>query len=67
MPDRLGSASTRSASPGGRAASSTLPSEVCIAGNRVPIVTARAMIFGTATLATYTMSEPSSWAIDDDS
>ena len=33
----------------------------------MPIVTARAMIFGTATLATYTMSEPSSWAIDDDS
>ena len=29
--------------------------------------TRRAMIFGTATRATYTMSEPSSWAIDDDS
>ncbi len=52
MPDRLGSASTRSASSGGRPASSTLPSEVCIAGNLVPMVTASAMIFGTATLAT---------------
>ncbi len=38
-----------------------------MAGNRVPIVTASAMIFGTATLATYTMSEPSSWAIELDS
>ncbi len=67
MPDLDGSASTRSASAGGSAASSTLPSEVCIAGNRVPIVTASVTIFGTATRATYTMSEPSSWAIDVDS
>ena len=50
--DRLGSASTRSAASGGSPASSTLPSEVCIAGNLIPIVTASAMIFGTATLAT---------------
>jgi hypothetical protein len=35
-----------------RAASSTLPSEVGSAGKRVPIVTARVTIFGTATRAT---------------
>ena len=50
--DLLGSASTRSASSGASAASSTLPSEVGMAGNRVPMVTASAMILGTATLAT---------------
>ncbi len=52
IPDRLGSASTCPAASGGSAASRTLPSEVGMAGNRVPIVTARATIFGTATLAT---------------
>jgi len=52
MPDRLGSASTRSASAWGSAASSTLPSEVGIAGKRVPTVTASVTILGTATRAT---------------
>ena len=67
IPDRLASASTSAVSRSDSAASSTLPSDVCIAGNRVPIVTRRATILGTATRATYTMSEPSSWAIDEDS
>ncbi len=52
IPDLDGSASTRSASASGSAASSTLPSEVCIAGNLVPMVTASVTIFGTATRAT---------------
>jgi hypothetical protein len=38
-----------------------------MAGNLVPMVTASATIFGTATLATYTMSGPSSWAMEEDS
>ena len=59
-PDWLGWASTSGTSAGGRAASRTLPCEVWAAGKRVPISTRRAMIFGTLTRATYTMSEPSS-------
>ena len=48
----MGSASTRSSSSGGSAASWTFPSDVGSAGNRVPICTASATIFGTATRAT---------------
>jgi hypothetical protein len=44
-----------------------LPIDVAYAGKRVPMVTASVTIFGTATRATYTMSPPSSWAIDVDS
>jgi hypothetical protein len=44
-----------------------LPIEVAGAGKRVPMVTARVTILGTATRATYTMSAPSSWAIEVDS
>lgn len=51
-PERLGSARTASSSSGPRAASSTLPWEVCGAGNRVPMSTRSAMIFGTDTRAT---------------
>ncbi len=66
-PERVGSASTASSSRGVSSASSTLPSEVCRAGNRVPICTESPTILGTAARATYTMSEPSSCAIEQDS
>ena len=66
-PERLGWASTSASSSGPRAASRTLPCEVYGAGNRVPISTRSVISLGTATRATYTMSEPSSWDMDDDS
>ena len=47
--------------------SSTCPIEVATAGKRVPMCTAREMIFGTGTRATYTMSLPSSCDIELDS
>ena len=49
------------------AAKNTLPCDVGTTGNRVSISTRSAMILGTATRATYTMSLPSSCVIDDDS
>ena len=51
-PDRDGSATTPATSDSGRAASSTFPCDVRSAGNRVPMSTRSAMIFGTATRAT---------------
>ncbi|GAB3839910.1 hypothetical protein GCM10029963_07680 [Micromonospora andamanensis] len=52
MPERPGTASSLSSSSSVRAASSTLPIEVAVAGKRVPMVTASVMIFGTATRVT---------------
>jgi hypothetical protein len=66
-PAWLGCARTAVSAVSSSAASSTLPCEVRTAGNLVPMVTRSVMIFGTATRATYTMSEPSSWDMDDDS
>src|SRR5689334_15044670 len=51
-PDRLGWASTAATWSGGSAASSTLPCEVCTAGNRVPMSTRSAISLGTETRAT---------------
>ena len=51
-PDRLGSARVGATRSGGSAASNTLPWDVCAAGNRVPMSTRSAMIFGTDTRAT---------------
>ena len=67
MPDCDGVSSTSSSSARGRSASRTCPIEVATAGNRVPMWTDRAMIFGTGTRATYTMSLPSSCDIELDS
>ena len=66
-PDADGSASTSSSSAGSRSASSTRPIDVAAAGNRVPMCTEMAMIFGTGTRAVYTMSLPSSCDIELDS
>src|ERR1700744_6796355 len=55
-PERLGSASVAASVAASSAASSTLPWEVCQAGNRVPITTRSVMILGTETRDTYTMS-----------
>ena len=51
-PDRLGWASTAATWSAGRAASSTLPCEVCAAGKCVPISTRSAISLGTETRAT---------------
>ena len=66
-PDRDGVRSARVSSSFGSSERSTKPIDAATAGNRVPMCTERAMIFGTGTRATYTMSLPSSWAIELDS
>ena len=65
--DRDGSFRTSSSCAWLRSARSTCPIDVATAGNRVPMWTAIAMILGTDTRATYTMSLPSSCDMELDS
>ena len=67
MSERDGVRNTRSSSRGSRSASRTWPIDVAYAGKRVPMCTDKPMIFGTATRAVYTMSDPSSCDIELDS